>query len=499
MISQEQGLRSIHDSYTTIPIPAESVAEKQAVSRPAVAPRLFQRLITMAEIGADFFTSVIGVFCSYYTYYLLGVGKHQFYSFRDVALFSAILGLVVVLLFERDSAYRGSTSLLQIRETERSLRVPCFALLLLSPLGFLLGGTFSRGALLSLVLTLPVLLIFQKYLIHRAVEILHSRGYGVKKVLIYGAGYTGRRIYSALLHSPKLGFETIGITDDDPDLDGTVLRELGYSHARSAIVHHKAITAEYLTSVACDTLFIAIPGASREAIFAAMQAASIANVQTAFIPDRRHMNALGAESIDLDGVLLTFTGDRTPSLHYRLIKRVFDYIVALIAVLLLSPIFLLIAVLIKLDSSGPVLFLQERVGLNGKRFTIFKFRSMHVNAPTYAKSPLVPNDNRITRVGRLIRKTSLDELPQLLNVLRGDMSLVGPRPEMPFLVDNYSSVQRQRLQVIPGITGLWQLSADRAFLIHESPEYDLYYMRNCGFFLDLSILLHTVLFAMRGV
>jgi len=499
MSSQEQGLRSIHDSYPTVPIPVESRTEQQTTSRPVVAPRTFRRLITMAEIGADFFTSVIAVFSSYYIYYALGIGQHQFYPLKDVALFSAILGLVVVLLFERDSAYRGSTSLLQIRETERSLRVPCFALLLLSPLSFLLGTTFSRGALLSLVLTLPILLILQKYLVHRVVQMLYVRGHGVKKVLIYGAGYTGRRIYSALLHSPKLGFETIGITDDDPQLSGKVLRELGYSHKQSAIVYQETITPEYLLSVGCDTLFIAIPSASREAIFGAMQAASKANVQTAFIPDQRHMNALGAESIDLDGVLLTFTGDRTPSLHYRLIKRAFDYIVSLIALLLLSPLFAVIALLIKLDSFGPVLFYQERIGLNGRRFTIFKFRSMHVDVPSYAKSPIAPDDNRITRIGRLMRKMSLDELPQLLNVLRGEMSLVGPRPEMPFLVDHYSPVQRQRLQVIPGITGLWQLSADRAFSIHESPEYDLYYMRNCGFFMDLSILLHTLLFAMRGI
>jgi len=187
--------------------------------------------------------------------------------------------------------------------------------------------------LLSLVLTLPILLILQKYLVHRVVQMLYVRGYGVKKVLIYGAGYTGRRIYSALLHSPKLGFETIGITDDDPQLSGKVLRELGYSHKQSAIVYQETITPEYLLSVGCDTLFIAIPSASREAIFGAMQAASKANVQTAFIPDQRHMNALGAESIDLDGVLLTFTGDRTPSLHYRLIKRAFDYIVSLLSLI----------------------------------------------------------------------------------------------------------------------------------------------------------------------
>jgi exopolysaccharide biosynthesis polyprenyl glycosylphosphotransferase len=442
---------------------------------------------------------VIAVFLSYYVYHALKIGVHQSYPLKDVADFSAVLGLIVVLLFERDSAYRGSTSLLQIRETERSLRIPCFALFLLSPLSLILGRTFSRGAFFTLALILPMLLIIQKYLLHLVVQALHTRGYGVKKVLIYGAGYMGRRIYSVLLHSPKLGFEPIGIADDDPNLGGTVVRELGYSHTQSAIVSNNSITAEYLQSVRCDSLFIAIPSASREAIFSAMQAASKANVETAFLPDRRHMNALAAESIDLDGVLLTFTGDRAPAWHYRTAKRAFDFIVAVIALLLLSPLLILVTILIKLDSSGPAFFCQERVGLGGKKFTIIKFRSMYIDAPSYATSPLRPTDNRITRIGRLLRKTSFDELPQLLNVLRGEMSLVGPRPEMPFLVENYGPIQRQRLQVIPGITGLWQLSADRAFLIHESPEYDLYYIRNCGFFMDLSILLHTVLFAMRGI
>jgi lipopolysaccharide/colanic/teichoic acid biosynthesis glycosyltransferase len=102
-------------------------------------------------------------------------------------------------------------------------------------------------------------------------------------------------------------------------------------------------------------------------------------------------------------------------------------------------------------------------------------------------------------VGRFIRRTSMDELPQLFNVLRGDMSLVGPRPEQPFIVEGYGVRERQRLCVLPGITGLWQLSADRAFLIHENLQYDLYYIRHRGFFLDLSILAHTALFAMRGV
>ena len=194
MSSHEHGLESTYDSYATISVAEGSYPRSHTAPRPFVAPRTFQRLITTAEIGADFLTSVIAVFVSYYTYYALNIGAHQYYTRKDVAVFSAVLGLVVVLLFERDSAYRGSTSLLQIRETERSLRIPCFALLLLSPLGFVLERTISRGALLALIITLPALLIIQKYLIHIAVQVLHTRGYGVKKVLIYGAGYMGRRI-----------------------------------------------------------------------------------------------------------------------------------------------------------------------------------------------------------------------------------------------------------------------------------------------------------------
>jgi len=158
-----------------------------------------------------------------------------------------------------------------------------------------------------------------------------------------------------------------------------------------------------------------------------------------------------------------------------------------------------LALLIKLDSKGPVLFRQERVGKNGRRFSIYKFRTMKLDACGNDYSPKEPTDNRITRIGRLLRKTSLDELPQLLNVLTGSMSLVGPRPEMPFIVEQYSPLQAQRLRIKPGITGLWQLSGDRAFLIHENIEYDFYYLRHRNFFMDVAILLHTCLFAMRGV
>jgi lipopolysaccharide/colanic/teichoic acid biosynthesis glycosyltransferase len=157
----------------------------------------------------------------------------------------------------------------------------------------------------------------------------------------------------------------------------------------------------------------------------------------------------------------------------------------------------MIAFIIKLDSPGPALFVQKRVGRNGELFNIYKFRSMYTNAPMYDFSPASSYDLRITRIGRFIRQTSLDELPQLMNVFLGNMSLVGPRPEMPFIVQEYTHEYRQRLQVLPGITGLWQISADRAFRIHENIQYDLYYIRNRGFFMDIAILIHTLFFAIR--
>jgi lipopolysaccharide/colanic/teichoic acid biosynthesis glycosyltransferase len=123
---------------------------------------------------------------------------------------------------------------------------------------------------------------------------------------------------------------------------------------------------------------------------------------------------------------------------------------------------------------------------------------MRVDAPKYGYHPTGGDDPRITRIGRRLRQTSLDELPQLVNILKGDMSLVGPRPEMPFIVERYNARHRQRLQVTPGLTGLWQLSADRSFMIHENIQYDLYYIRDRNFFMDMAILFHTAVFAMHG-
>jgi exopolysaccharide biosynthesis polyprenyl glycosylphosphotransferase len=184
---------------------------------------------------------------------------------------------------------------------------------------------------------------------------------------------------------------------------------------------------------------------------------------------------------------------------YLYIKKYFDLILALIAAILLLPLFLVIYVAIKMDSRGPVFFMHDRVGKDGKIFRMYKFRSMFTDVEPYAVNPLDQRDPRITGVGRFLRRMSLDELPQIINVLKGEMSLVGPRPEMPFIVAGYDEIHKERLKVLPGITGLWQLSGDRKKAIHENMDYDLYYIRNMSFFLDMAILIETFIFAFRGI
>lgn len=182
---------------------------------------------------------------------------------------------------------------------------------------------------------------------------------------------------------------------------------------------------------------------------------------------------------------------------YSAAKRMIDEIAALVLLVATSPVWLLIALVLKLDSPGPVLFVQERVGRHGRLFRLYKFRTMYAHAPRYAVTVRKDADPRVTRVGRWLRRTSLDELPQLLNVLKGDMSLVGPRPEMPFMMRRNTLAYRQRLQVLPGITGLWQAVA-RHEPLEESLPYDLYYIRHRSLLLDLVIVGRTVLTVLVG-
>jgi lipopolysaccharide/colanic/teichoic acid biosynthesis glycosyltransferase len=173
-------------------------------------------------------------------------------------------------------------------------------------------------------------------------------------------------------------------------------------------------------------------------------------------------------------------------------KRAFDVCIASLLAIVMALPMLVIACIIRCTSAGKAIILQKRVGLHGKEFTLWKFRTMRKEVGLYEMAPSHLSDMRITPIGRFLRRTSLDELPQLWNVLRGDMSLVGPRPEMPFIVETYDSTQRRRLDVVPGLTGLWQIKGRKDVPLLHNIHLDLEYIEKQNLALDILILIRTI-------
>jgi lipopolysaccharide/colanic/teichoic acid biosynthesis glycosyltransferase len=291
----------------------------------------------------------------------------------------------------------------------------------------------------------------------------------------------------------------VAMIADDPSQHGQVVFDYSYRRDQKLNVMNAEIDVDLLRRLDCDFLVIAAEGVSSERLVRYAQAAHEARTRIGYLSSSAPAGDFLSDFVDLDGIILNVVGYPERNWHYEAAKRPFDFLCALAIIAMTLPVWLVVALAIHFDSPGPILFRQKRVGVGGRTFEMFKFRSMQTNAPQYGFSPKQSHDPRITRTGRFLRRTSLDELPQLLNVLRGDMSLVGPRPEMPFIVERYTALQRQRLAVRPGITGLWQLSADRSELIHENIQYDLYYITHRSFFMDCAVLIHTLLFAMHGV
>jgi exopolysaccharide biosynthesis polyprenyl glycosylphosphotransferase len=228
-----------------------------------------------------------------------------------------------------------------------------------------------------------------------------------------------------------------------------------------------------------------------------------AGIRARVVPDLFQLSLGGVDVEAINGIpLISVKGSALTGFN-KALKRGVDVLISGIALVLISPLWALVALAIKLDSRGPILFRQERIGLHGRPFTVFKFRSMYVDAEerleelrarNEAAGPLfkMKDDPRRTNVGRFIRRTSLDELPQFVNVLRGEMSIVGPRPGLASEVAQYQDWHRKRLAVLPGITGLWQVSGRSELTFDEMVMLDIYYAENWSLGMDLRIMIRTV-------
>ena len=347
-------------------------------------------------------------------------------------------------------------------------------------------------AFIAFSVLLPVI-ILERRLMDFLWGTLYIKKYKLKKLLIYGAGDTGKRLAKSARKHPKLSYKPIGFIDDEKKIGSQITTNP--LHVLGSFKDFVKIAKETTT----DEVWIAMPKAKKEHILHVMESCVALGIPYKFVPS---LNELALHRVDmqaLDGVPLFGVRILRISILNRLIKRAFDITFAGMTLLLMLPIFAIFAILIKRDSEGPVIFKQKRVGLKSKEFDLYKFRSMFTNTEAYALTPKNSSDPRITRVGRFLRRTSLDELPQFWNVLKGDMSVVGPRPEMPFIVATYNDIQRERLSVKPGITGIWQISGDRSLPIHENIDHDLYYIEHQSLLLDIIIIFQTIFFAIKGV
>jgi exopolysaccharide biosynthesis polyprenyl glycosylphosphotransferase len=459
----------------------------------------FDQIATAAEFLGDFVAAAVGLMSAYSLYRVLGLGKGVVYPIPIVVEACVTFAVLVVIMLDREGVYRKGSGMLRISETERTLRVSAQAFLLLLPITIFSEHLLPRWVLLLGFLLVPTLVITEKQVLFSIIRFFHKRGRGVKRALIYGAGTTGKQVFSALLRSRKLGINPLVFVDDNEAKVGKTIYALGYHHEQCAPVVRGPLTSQLTEEYGVELIVVAIPTLRQETLAGLLAIAKKSGAMLTFVPNQTAYENTWINYMDIDGILLGTVDSHKTMRVYEQVKRIFDLALSLITLVVFSPILAFIALAVRWDSNGPALFKQQRVGKNGRLFHIYKFRTMHIDAPKYHFSPTTPEDQRITRLGRILRKTSLDELPQIFNVIKGDMSLVGPRPEMPFIVEMYGHRERMRLAVLPGITGLWQLSADRAYLIHENLQYDFYYVRNRGLFMDIAILLHTAMFAIKGV
>ncbi len=409
------------------------------------------------------------------------------------ALAFAIWAVVFLLL----SVYDDRKNLRAVDEFQRLVVAIGFSVLVLAGALYLTYREISRLLFGYFALLDVGMLLGFRILLRLAIRLAGERQRGEERVLIIGAGKVGQEVGERVRKRAWAGLELLGYLDDDPAKQGQVFHGapvLGTLADAKRVVQEQGV----------HQVVVALPLRAHQELARLVLELGECPVQVRVVPDFFDLAFFRATIEDFDGMPLIGLRDPAIDGFNRLVKRAFDLVLSTVLLMVFLPVMAVIAIAIKLDSpGGPVIFRQRRVGENGALFWMYKFRSMVPDAEKRQHEVIrytedgkvihkVPDDPRVTRVGRFIRRTSLDELPQLFNVLKGEMSLVGPRPELPWLVEQYEAWQRKRFAVPPGITGWWQISGRSERLMHLHTEDDLYYIQHYSPLLDLQILWKTI-------
>ncbi|MFA6109933.1 MAG: sugar transferase [Candidatus Latescibacterota bacterium] len=425
--------------------------------------------------------------------------------------FALVVGVVSVVALHGTGVYRKRRVALEWDDVASILRGSAIAVLVAAAIGFLTRGGLSgieQESYSRLVIGISWLLAVLLYLGWRLawlglVQAIGSHGWGLTRVLILGLTPLGVRFYQAVGQRRLTGYHAIGFLRENgqaPTDEDQALPVLGSI----------ADLPELLQRERVGEVVAALEHPSPEEMARLLKLCGYAGVGFRSIPDIPGLLLSPVGVHEVAGFPLLALEDGLAQRRNRYAKRALDLVLALIFLVTVLPLGLALALVIRLTSRGSVFFRQERVGKDGRPFQMYKFRSMVEDAEERLEElrraqgaetdPVLryPDDPRVTRVGRFMRSLSLDELPQLLNVLKGEMSLVGPRPHVPYEVACYQEWQRRRLDVLPGITGLTQVSGRRTLSLDDMVKLDIYYMENWSVLLDLRILLQTLPIALSG-
>lgn len=366
-----------------------------------------------------------------------------------------------------------------------------FGLIILMTILFIVKQIhYSRYVLLLFSMLSVLLTSLERVAIRLFLRNLRKRGFNLKHIIVIGTGELAVEFLKRVHKNKYLGYNVFGILDDN--------KKIGCKIKGASVIGRINELDKYLAKHVIDEVIIAIPLDEYYKLKDIINTCEKNGVRTLIIPDYNKYIPARPYIDELDGLqLINIRHVPLDNILNSFIKRLMDIVLSLAAIVIFSPVMISTAIMIKITSPGPIIYKQERVGLNGRRFYMYKFRSMHVHDDEVAATTWTTRDDpRKTKFGSFIRRTSIDELPQLFNVLKGEMSLVGPRPERPFFVEKFKEEIPKYMikhQVRPGITGWAQVNGWRGDTsIAKRIEHDIYYIENWSLLFDIKILWLTI-------
>jgi exopolysaccharide biosynthesis polyprenyl glycosylphosphotransferase len=471
-----------------------------AIAQAAATRRAQERLFVIALLVCDTLALAFGLALAYTVRFDFNLAIFEESSMpQAVSLWSLFLFIPILLgvlaLFQ---LYDVHVLLGGMQEYARIFNVTAVIVVAVIVLSFVFPYVrISRGFLALCWLTLTCVLVTERFLLRRVVYRFRRRGFLTRRTLIVGSDEDARHIADQLLATPTYGAELLGFVANDQPVGAPLTKNLSVIGSLDRL---PALVQRYNV----EEVVVSTAGLHRSEIIGIFQNyAYDTDVEVRFLPGLFEIFATGVRVKEIGSVPLVSMNRVRLSPWESAVKTLLDYAVAATALILLSPFFVALAVLIKRDSPGPVLHRRRVVGRGGNTFHALKFRTMYTNGdeilanhPTLreelARTHKLKHDPRVTRLGQALRRTSIDELPQLLNILLGQMSLVGPRMITPEEMAEYGKWRWNLLTVKPGITGLWQISGRSDVTYDERVRLDMYYIRNFTLWLDLQILWRTL-------